>query len=225
LTVRVRVINRTDERLSWPTTALIVGEERVRADRNASPPPGDLLGPLAPRAQVRGELRFETAGAVTRQLLRQAPHAVANRQAVGDRALHARRRRGGLRRIPLGIGAFALVNDDAALAALSFGLVGACLGFLRSNLAQPARIFLGDGGSMSVGFVVAAMAIAAPRVADLGSEWVLIAALLTGLVILDTTLVVISRRRRGVQLLTGGRDHLTHRLLGSPGRRAGWPGP
>jgi len=117
----------------------------------------------------------------------------------------------------VGIGAFALVNDDAALAALSFGLVGACLGFLRSNLARPARIFLGDGGSMPVGFVIAAMAIAAPRVAGMGNEAVLIAALLTGLVILDTTLVVISRRRRGVSLLTGGRDHLTHRLLGIVG--------
>jgi len=117
----------------------------------------------------------------------------------------------------VGIGAFALVNDDAALAALSFGLVGACLGLLRSNLARPARIFLGDGGSMPVGFVIAAMAIAAPRVAEMGNEAVLIAALLTGLVILDTTLVVISRRRHGVPLLTGGRDHLTHRLLGIVG--------
>lgn len=117
----------------------------------------------------------------------------------------------------VGIGAFALVNGDAALAALSFGLVGACLGFLRSNLAQPARIFLGDGGSMPVGFIVAAMAIAAPRTDDLGGGAVLVAALLAGLVILDTTLVVISRRRRGVTLLTGGRDHLTHRLLGMVG--------
>ena len=113
----------------------------------------------------------------------------------------------------VGIGAFALVNDDVALAAVSFGLLGACLGFLRFNLAKPARIFLGDGGSMPVGFVVAAMAIAAPQVDDLGGGAVLVAALLAGLVILDTTLVVISRRRRGVTLLTGGRDHLTHRLL------------
>jgi len=39
------------------------------------------------------------------------------------------------------------------------------------------------------------------------------AVMIVGLVILDTTLVVVSRRRRGVPLLTGGRDHLTHRLL------------
>jgi len=70
---------------------------------------------------------------------------------------------------------------------------------------------------MPVGFIVAAMAIAAPRVGDLGAGAVLVGALLAGLVILDTTLVVISRRRRGVTLLTGGRDHLTHRLLGMVG--------
>ncbi|HEV2777073.1 MAG TPA: MraY family glycosyltransferase, partial [Solirubrobacteraceae bacterium] len=113
----------------------------------------------------------------------------------------------------IGIGTFALVDQDVALAAAAFGLVGACLGFLRFNLARPARIFLGDGGSMSIGFSVAALAIAAPPVADLHASAVLAAALLVGLVILDTTLVVISRRRRGVSLMTGGRDHLTHRLL------------
>jgi UDP-GlcNAc:undecaprenyl-phosphate GlcNAc-1-phosphate transferase len=124
----------------------------------------------------------------------------------------------------VGIGAFALLNGDLTLAAVSFGLTGACLGFLHSNLARPARIFLGDGGSMPMGFIVAALAIAAPPVADLGNGAVLIAALFVGLVILDTTLVVISRRRRRVPLLTGGRDHLTHRLLGllgSPRRVAG----
>ena len=117
----------------------------------------------------------------------------------------------------VGIGAFALVHDDVALAAVSFGLVGACLGFLWSNLARPARIFLGDGGSMPIGFIVAALAITAPPVDDLGRGAVLVAALLVGLVILDTTLVIVSRRRRGVALLTGGRDHLTHRLLGIVG--------
>jgi len=42
----------------------------------------------------------------------------------------------------------------------------------------------------------------------------LAAVLFAGLPILDTTLVVLSRRRRGISILTGGRDHLTHRLLG-----------
>lgn len=124
----------------------------------------------------------------------------------------------------LGAGAFAVHNADLALAGASFALGGACFGFLYFNLAKPARIFLGDGGSMPIGFIVAALAIAAQPVDDLGGSAILTAGLLVGLVILDTTLVIVSRRRRGVPLVTGGRDHLTHRLLrvaGSPRRVAG----
>ena len=116
-----------------------------------------------------------------------------------------------------GIGAFALLHDDAELAALAWALAGACAGFLRFNLARPSRIFLGDGGSKPIGFIAAAGAIAAPSQSGLGFAALLCAALVVGLVILDTTLVVISRRRRGISLLTGGRDHLTHRLLAMTG--------
>ena len=126
--------------------------------------------------------------------------------------------------VGVGIGAFALEHDDVALAAFGCALAGACAGFLRYNLARPSRIFLGDGGSMPIGFLAAAGAIAATSASDLGFGAVLCAGLIVGLVILDTTLVVISRRRRGISLLTGGRDHLTHRLLaitGSPRAVAG----
>lgn len=117
----------------------------------------------------------------------------------------------------VGVGAFALAGGDGTLLALACGLLGACLGFLCWNLAGPARIFLGDGGSMPLGFIVAALAIAAQPTGDLGGSAVLTASLLVGLVILDTTLVTVSRRRRGVALLTGAHDHLTHRLLGPAG--------
>ena len=117
----------------------------------------------------------------------------------------------------IGIGSFALVHGDEQLAGLAWALSGACVGFLRYNLARPARIFLGDGGSMPIGFVAAAVAIAAPSGDGLGFGALACAAMLVGLVVLDTTLVVISRRRRGIPLLTGGRDHLTHRLLAMTG--------
>ena len=119
--------------------------------------------------------------------------------------------------VAVGIGAFALRHDDAELAGYAWALAGACAGFLRYNLARPARIFLGDGGSMPIGFLAAAGAIAAVAGSHLGPAALPAAALVVGLVILDTTLVIVSRRRRGISLLTGGRDHLTHRLLAMTG--------
>ena len=94
--------------------------------------------------------------------------------------------------------ALALIAGDAALAALAAGLGGACLGFLPYNLARPARIFLGDGGSLPIGFVIAATLMAVPAGEDVGWPFVLAAVLLAGLPVLDTTLVMVSRwRARG----------------------------
>ncbi len=112
-----------------------------------------------------------------------------------------------------GIGTLAAIHGQPALTGLAFALAGACAAFLRWNLARPARIFLGDGGSMLVGFLVAALAMAVSRHLQAGATSLLACALLAGLPILDTTLVSVSRLRRGVALVTGGRDHLTHRLL------------
>jgi UDP-GlcNAc:undecaprenyl-phosphate GlcNAc-1-phosphate transferase len=106
----------------------------------------------------------------------------------------------------------AVIGGDIALAVIVVAVAGACLGFLPFNLAKPSRIFLGDGGSMPLGFIVAAAVMAAPMSNNLGLAGIFGAALIVGLPILDTTLVVISRRRGGRPILTGGRDHLTHRL-------------
>jgi UDP-GlcNAc:undecaprenyl-phosphate GlcNAc-1-phosphate transferase len=110
-----------------------------------------------------------------------------------------------------GAGILAVVQDDPAMAAFAFALSGACLGFLRFNLAKPARVFLGDGGSMPIGLVVAAIVMGSPT----GQGWTSLLALapLAALPIFDTTLVVLSRYRRGAPILNGSRDHLTHRLL------------
>jgi len=112
-----------------------------------------------------------------------------------------------------GIGLLAAIHGQSALAGLALALAGACAVFLRWNLARPAKIFLGDGGSMPIGFLVAALGMATARHLRAGDANVLAAALLAGLPILDTALVSFSRTRRGVTILTGGRDHLTHRLL------------
>ncbi len=115
------------------------------------------------------------------------------------------------------IAVIALLADQTAVGVVSLAVAGACLGFLPHNLAGPARIFLGDGGSMPLGFMVAALSMAALDGGSLGGAAVLGGGLVAGLPILDTTLVVVSRHRRGVPFATGGRDHLTHRLLARAG--------
>jgi hypothetical protein len=114
-----------------------------------------------------------------------------------------------------------LIGHDTWLAVAAAALGGACLGFLPRNLARPARIFLGDGGSMPLGFTVAVLAMSAAARAHAPWQSVVVGLLLVGIPALDTCLVVVSRRRRGVSVLTGGRDHLTHRVgRYLPGTRA-----
>lgn len=113
-----------------------------------------------------------------------------------------------------GIAALALIGNDLALAVIAMALCGALAGFLRFNLARPSRIFLGDGGSMPIGFLIAGSLMSAPMGELSGAATVVAAALAVGLPIFDTALVIISRRRRGAPVLTGATDHTTHRLLG-----------
>jgi UDP-GlcNAc:undecaprenyl-phosphate GlcNAc-1-phosphate transferase len=105
-----------------------------------------------------------------------------------------------------------VVEGDSWLAVSGAALSGACLGFLPHNLMRsPARIFLGDGGSMPIGFAIAALTMVG--VSGAAAEWQSLAmgVMFVGVPALDTALVVFSRTRRGIPVLTGGRDHLTHR--------------
>jgi UDP-N-acetylmuramyl pentapeptide phosphotransferase/UDP-N-acetylglucosamine-1-phosphate transferase/tetratricopeptide (TPR) repeat protein len=104
-----------------------------------------------------------------------------------------------------------VVRGDVWLASGATALCGACLGFLPRNLSTPARIFLGDGGSMPVGFAAAVFVMVAAGTTTVAWRSLLVALLLVAVPALDTTLVIVSRRRRGVSILSGGRDHLTHR--------------
>jgi UDP-GlcNAc:undecaprenyl-phosphate GlcNAc-1-phosphate transferase len=104
-----------------------------------------------------------------------------------------------------------VVRGEAWLAAGAASMCGACLGFLPRNLSLPSRIFLGDGGSMPMGFAVAVFVMVAAGTSPVAWHSLLIALLLIGVPLVDTCLVIVSRRRRGVSVLSGGRDHLTHR--------------
>jgi UDP-GlcNAc:undecaprenyl-phosphate/decaprenyl-phosphate GlcNAc-1-phosphate transferase len=119
----------------------------------------------------------------------------------------------------LGAAALAIIAGDVPLAVIVLAVAGACAGFLPFNLASPSRIFLGDGGSMPLGFVLAGAVMVLPTHSGLGIVRLLAVAPLVALPILDTALVVFSRSRGGRPVLSGGRDHLTHRLralLGTP---------
>ena len=112
-----------------------------------------------------------------------------------------------------GVGALAIVAaGDPALGTICFAAAGGCAGFLPRNLSRPSRIFMGDGGSMPLGLLVAGTSMQVASAGSLGVAGALEAALILGLAILDTSLVMVSRRRGGRPLMTGGRDHLTHRL-------------
>jgi UDP-GlcNAc:undecaprenyl-phosphate GlcNAc-1-phosphate transferase len=79
---------------------------------------------------------------------------------------------------------------------------------------SPAKIFMGDGGAMMLGFLVGTLALTLRiRTASPGGAW--LAALFTVAVpILDTALVSVSRLRRGLVPFTNpGKDHLGHRLV------------
>jgi UDP-GlcNAc:undecaprenyl-phosphate GlcNAc-1-phosphate transferase len=116
-----------------------------------------------------------------------------------------------------GVVVLASLGNAVSLAVLATALLGALLGFLRFNLARPARIFLGDGGSMPLGFLLAGALMAAPMGELTGWATVAAAVLMVGLPVFDTTLVVVSRRRRGAAVFSGATDHTTHRLLAVAG--------
>jgi UDP-GlcNAc:undecaprenyl-phosphate/decaprenyl-phosphate GlcNAc-1-phosphate transferase len=106
----------------------------------------------------------------------------------------------------------AALNGQIWVSVVAAVLFGAILGFLWFNW-NPASIFMGDAGSLLLGFLLAVLAIKL-RFPGLDPEQAWIAPLLVLIVpIVATSLVTISRLRRGVSISSGGRDHISHRLL------------
>jgi UDP-GlcNAc:undecaprenyl-phosphate GlcNAc-1-phosphate transferase len=110
---------------------------------------------------------------------------------------------------------FILVTLDAGqpiLSRQSVLLLGACIGLYFFN-SPPAKLFLGDSGAQTLGFVLAVLAIAyRPLGAFQSSSWV-VPIMLLGVPIFDTVLVVLSRIRRGKPIYSASRDHTYHRLV------------
>jgi UDP-GlcNAc:undecaprenyl-phosphate GlcNAc-1-phosphate transferase len=104
------------------------------------------------------------------------------------------------------------MNGQTLVRTLGAATLGAALGFLRWNF-NPAKIFMGDGGAMFLGFLMATLGLKIrPDGAEFPITW-LIPILILGVPIFDTTLVSVSRARRGLLPFTSpGKDHTAHRL-------------
>lgn len=107
----------------------------------------------------------------------------------------------------------AVANSQQLVAPLAAALLGACIGFLAYNL-NPATIFMGDQGSLFLGFALAALGIKLRFPGHpVAATW-MVPVLVLGVPLFDLFLVVVSRLRRRVNPFTaGGTDHLSHRLV------------
>ncbi|MBZ5659139.1 MAG: undecaprenyl/decaprenyl-phosphate alpha-N-acetylglucosaminyl 1-phosphate transferase [Acidobacteriia bacterium] len=108
---------------------------------------------------------------------------------------------------------FALESGQLLVSTMAAAVLGAAAGFLRWNF-KPAKIFMGDGGAMFLGFLMATLALKLRPVMSGGhnAAW-LIPIFILGATIFDTTLISISRSRRGfLPFTTPGKDHTAHRL-------------
>jgi UDP-GlcNAc:undecaprenyl-phosphate GlcNAc-1-phosphate transferase len=120
----------------------------------------------------------------------------------------------------LGFFAFSLMNTTAnagvmaLIALISLSFSGATLGFLPYNF-NPARIFLGDAGSMFIGYFLSSMGILMAQYAGNQKNdkcFYLLPVLLLSYAIFDIALVSFTRKRDGRHVMQGGKDHSTHRI-------------
>lgn len=105
----------------------------------------------------------------------------------------------------------AALNGQFLVAAFAAAVAGCALGFLRHNF-HPAKIYMGDSGSLFFGFILAVIGIklrfdAPPEITFM------VPVLILGVPIFDTTLVTLTRIVNRLNPLTGGRDHSSHRLV------------
>ena len=106
----------------------------------------------------------------------------------------------------------AYLDGQTLVSTLAAAVLGAAAGFLRWNF-KPAKIFMGDGGAMFLGFLMATLGLKLRLSQANHLSAALVPALILGVAIFDTTLVSISRSRRGLlPFAAPGKDHVAHRL-------------
>jgi UDP-N-acetylmuramyl pentapeptide phosphotransferase/UDP-N-acetylglucosamine-1-phosphate transferase len=113
--------------------------------------------------------------------------------------------------IALAIATLSIYSGQIYLAIVMCSVAGACLGFLRHNF-NPARIFMGDGGSYFLGFALAAISIVGPAKGLTGVS-LLLPLLILSLPLADMSAVIMGRLSEGRSPFYPDRRHLHHRLL------------
>jgi UDP-GlcNAc:undecaprenyl-phosphate GlcNAc-1-phosphate transferase len=109
---------------------------------------------------------------------------------------------------------FLIAYDRGQLmvSALSIVTAGATAGFLIWN-RPPAKIYMGDAGALFLGIIVAVLTIRLNPAIRPSWKSLTIPLFLMAVPLLDTSVAVTSRLARGISPFTGGRDHLSHRLM------------
>jgi UDP-GlcNAc:undecaprenyl-phosphate GlcNAc-1-phosphate transferase len=112
----------------------------------------------------------------------------------------------------LGVFLIAFDRGQELVSALSIVTAGATIGFLMWN-KSPAKIYMGDAGALFLGIIISVATIRLnPGIVPTWHS-LAIPVILLAVPLLDTCVAVFSRIARGLSPLTGGKDHLSHRLV------------
>jgi UDP-GlcNAc:undecaprenyl-phosphate GlcNAc-1-phosphate transferase len=112
----------------------------------------------------------------------------------------------------LGVFFIAFDRGQELVSALSIVTAGATIGFLMWN-KSPAKIYMGDAGALFLGIIISVATIRLNPGIEPTWKSLTIPVILLAVPLLDTCVAVFSRLTRGVSPLTGGKDHLSHRLV------------
>ncbi len=112
----------------------------------------------------------------------------------------------------LGVFFIAFDRGQELLSALTIVTAGATVGFVLWN-KSPAKIYMGDAGALFLGVIISVATIRVNPGIEPSWKSLAIPVILLGVPLLDTCVAVFSRVARGISPLTGGMDHLSHRLV------------
>ena len=103
-------------------------------------------------------------------------------------------------------------RGQVGMALIAIALVGACIGFLRHNF-YPATIFMGDTGSMFIGYLLGAIAVQGVM-KSFAATSLLIPVVVLGVPVIDTALAILRRSVKNAPITIADRGHIHHQLLG-----------